>query len=139
VAVAVPVVQHELMRLLDTSRIDERVRSAVTAIEHRRGHISITRLAADLSCTRRHLEREFLNTVGIGPKRLARIARFQRALQIIEHADPRRPGTATAAACGYADQAHFIRDFHDLAGCSPGDHLLRQSVLTGFFSGLSAS
>ena len=134
-AVAVPLVQLELMRLLDVSRIDSRVRHAVAVIERHRGQVSITRLASELSCSRRHLERGFLDAVGVGPKRLARISRFQHALQLIEHADPHRPGTVTAAACGYADQAHFIRDFRDLAGCSPGAHLLRQGLLTGFFAG----
>ena len=86
-AVAVPLVQLELMRLLDVSRIDARVRHAVAAIERHRGQVSITRLASELSCSRRHLERGFLDAVGVGPKRLARIARFQHALQLIEHAD----------------------------------------------------
>ena len=134
VSMAVPMVQRTLIRLIDTARIDEPVRHAVTVIGRRRGQVSIDRLASEVSWTRRHLERRFLDTVGIAPKRLARIARFQHALQEIERADAHRPGTTTAATCGYADQAHFIRDFRDLAGCSPGEHLLRQSLLTGFFA-----
>jgi AraC-like DNA-binding protein len=43
-----------------------------------------------------------------------------------------------AHACGYADQAHFIRDFRELAGCSPGAHLLDRAELTGFFASSSA-
>lgn len=132
VSVAVPLVQEALVQLVDAARIDDRVRHVVAAIGRRRGQVSIARLASDVSWTRRHLERRFLATVGMDP-RLARIARFQHALQLIEHADTDRPGTTTAAACGYADQAHFIRDFRDLAGCAPGAHLLRQGVLTGLF------
>jgi AraC-like DNA-binding protein len=85
--------------------------------------------------TRRHLERKFLSTVGMAPKRLARITRFQHALRILEDSGSDSRGTETAATCGYADQAHFIRDFRDLAGCPPGEHLLRQGELTGVFSG----
>ena len=92
-----------------------------------------TMLGAVALMTRRHLERRFLSTFGIGPKRLARIARFQRALRVLDQADPRRRGTITAAACGYADQSHFIREFRALAGCSPAEHLVARAELTGFF------
>jgi AraC-like DNA-binding protein len=132
---AVALVQPLLIERLDPARVDDRVRSAVEAIGRRRGRVSVDRLARDLSCTRRHLERRFLATVGVGPKRLARIARFQHALRLLEQDPSARRGTATAAACGYADQAHFIRDFRDFAGCAPGEHLLNQGLLTGFFVG----
>jgi AraC-like DNA-binding protein len=111
------------------------VRYAVTQIEARHGLVSIDAIAADTGLTRRHLERRFKDVVGMTPKRLARIARFQRSLRILDAADPsqRLGGAETAAACGYADQAHFIRDFRDLAGCPPGEHLVTKGVLTGFF------
>jgi AraC-like DNA-binding protein len=72
--------------------------------------------------------------VGISAKRLARITRFQRALRLFEQLDSPQRGTHTAAECGYADQAHFIRDFSEFAGCAPGAHLLRRAELNGFFS-----
>jgi AraC-like DNA-binding protein len=72
--------------------------------------------------------------VGLSPKRLARIARFQHALAMLEEAEGRGCGARTAVACGYADQAHFIRDFTTLAGCAPGEHLLRRGEMTGFFT-----
>jgi AraC-like DNA-binding protein len=91
-------------------------------------------LAARVQLTSRHLERHFKNAVGISPKRLARITRFQHALRMFEHLDSPQRGTHTAAECGYADQAHFIRDFSEFAGCAPGAHLLRRAELNGFFS-----
>jgi len=83
--------------------------------------------------TPRHLERQFKQAVGISPKRLARITRFQRALRMFDQLDSPQRGTRTAATCGYADQAHFIRDFSEFAGCAPGAHLLRRAELNGFF------
>jgi len=131
---AVAQVQRTLLDWVDPSRIDPRVRSAVHAIVRANGHVSIDYVAARVSTTRRHLERRFLDSVGVTPKRLARISRFQHALRILEASDSPAPGTHTAATCGYADQAHFVRDFRDLAGCPPGEHLLRQGELTGIFS-----
>jgi len=127
--------QQALVAFLDPARIDQRVMYAVAQIEAQHGQVSIDAIASEIGLTRRHLERRFQDVVGITPKRLARIARFQRALRILDAADPaeRLGGAQTAAACGYADQAHFIRDFKDLAGRAPGEHLVNKGVLTGFF------
>ncbi|MCI0434920.1 MAG: helix-turn-helix domain-containing protein [Gemmatimonadetes bacterium] len=131
--VAAAALQNALLAWLQPSRIDRRIRAAVMMIDGTCGRIPIDRLAVETGMTRRHLERRFLDAVGVTPKRLARIARFQRALCVLERADSARRSTETAVACGYADQSHFIRDFRALAGCSPTRHLLRQAELTGFF------
>jgi AraC-like DNA-binding protein len=96
--------------------------------------VSIDALARRASMSRRHLERRFKEVVGISPKRLARVTRFQKALHVLEESDPRGRGAVTAATCGYADQSHFIREFRQLAGCSPAEHMLKQGELTGFFA-----
>jgi AraC-like DNA-binding protein len=130
---AVDAVQRILVRWTMPARIDSRVRFVVREIERTRGLAPIDTLARTAGLTRRHLERRFLDCVGVTPKRLARVARFQHALRVLQQPAPRGRGAQTAAACGYADQSHFIRDFRELAGCPPGEHLLRQGQLTGFF------
>jgi AraC-like DNA-binding protein len=117
------------------ARVDARVRRAVQIIEGHRGRVSIDRLARHVGLTRRHLERRFQIVVGVSPKRLARIARFQHALRMLHALEAGRRGTRTAIDCGYADQAHFVREFRELAGCPPEAHLLRDAELNGFFSG----
>jgi methylphosphotriester-DNA--protein-cysteine methyltransferase len=58
--------------------------------------------------------------VGYGPKRLARVLRLRRALDVA-----RADGLADAAfSAGYADQSHFTNDCVELAGLPPG-RLLR--------------
>lgn len=59
----------------------------------------------------------FRGAVGLTPKVFARVMRFQRA---VDHV--RSPGVSLAAAAhdaGYADQAHFSREFGAMAGISP--------------------
>jgi AraC-like DNA-binding protein len=133
VRIAVPLVQTVLEKWAGTREPDQRLQIATRAIVQSGGAISIDRLADRLSVTRRHLERRFLEGIGISPKRLARITRFQRAVRVLEEVDPRRRGAITAATCGYADQSHFIREFRQLAGCSPAEHLLKHGEMTGFF------
>ena len=111
---------------------DAHVRHVVERIRRARGMVSVSDLAATVGWTPRHLERRFMQIVGMSPKRLARIVRFQHALALLDQMES-APGTRTAAACGFADQAHFVRDFRDLAGVPPGEHLLKRAELTGFF------
>ena len=117
-----------------SAEIDARVQRAVDRIDATRGCVTMDDVAASAGMTRRHLERRFRETVGLSPKRLARIARFQHAIATLEEAEGPGRGVRTAVACGYADQAHFIRDFTMLAGCAPGEHLLRRGEMTGFFT-----
>jgi AraC-like DNA-binding protein len=128
--------QQSLVALIDREQIDSRLADAVREIERAHGLVSIDRVAEQAGMTRRHMERQFQLVVGMTPKRLARIARFQRAVRFLEGDGDagRQGGAVTAAACGYADQAHFIRDFKGLAGCPPTEHLLNKGVLTGFFT-----
>ncbi len=132
---AVPRVQAALVTHCVPDAPDPRVRHVVTEIERRHGLVSIDDLSRDTGLTRRHLERQFQRQVGVSPKRLARIARFQRALRVLEDSSHSpRPGALTALDCGYADQSHFVRDFRNLAGFAPGAHLLQRGALTGFFT-----
>ena len=82
------------------------------------GGVEIGELAADVGWSRRHLSEKFKTEVGLSPKVAARVLRFERARHLL--AMPTRPGlAAVAAACGYYDQAHFTREWSELAGCTP--------------------
>jgi AraC-like DNA-binding protein len=75
-------------------------------------------VAGDLGVSERHLRRVFRDTLGLGPKTFARLARFDRALRAAREDD--RAGWANiAAVAGYYDQAHLIADFRAIAGVTP--------------------
>jgi len=131
---AIGIVQSRLVPFCCLDRIDAHVRLAVDRIGRHRGRVSIDALAVHVGVTRRHLERRFRDQVGISPKRLARLARFQHALGLIDRPDSRRQGAQTAATCGYADQSHFVREFRELTGHSPDAYLLTRAALTGVFT-----
>ncbi|WP_027061575.1 helix-turn-helix domain-containing protein [Mesorhizobium loti] len=81
------------------------------------GRTRIASLAERLGWSRKHLAEKFTDATGIGPKTLSRIVRFNRALGLsrqsaVDWAD-------IAADCGYADQAHLVREFRVLAGETP--------------------
>jgi len=134
-AAAVPTIDRLLTNAIVGREPDRRVAFVVDAIVRRGGSFAIDAAAAATGLSRRQLERLFMRDVGLPPKQLARIVRFQRALRILESDSDQPRGIHAAHASGYADQAHFIRDFRALAGCPPGEHLLRRAELSGFFTG----
>ena len=64
----------------------------------------------------------FRAQVGLTPKLYCRLRRFQTALTRIGRPQ-QMDWTKVAMACGYFDQAHFIRDFRAFAGLSPTKYL----------------
>ncbi|MEZ5289804.1 MAG: helix-turn-helix domain-containing protein [Vicinamibacterales bacterium] len=91
------------------------------------GAIRPKELAGRLGITERHLERLCNRDLGMPPKQVARLARFLRACSAIRRS---RHGllTGVAQACGYYDQSHFIGDFREFAGMTPGAFARDRSV-----------
>lgn len=82
------------------------------------GRVRIGALTAEIGWSRRRLAERFREHLGLPPKAIARIVRFNRAETLAKKAA--RPDWADiAAACGYADQAHLAREFAELAGRPP--------------------
>lgn len=83
------------------------------------GTVRTEALARESGYSRKHLHELFRQQVGLPPKALARVLRFQRVLQRMRQA-PDGPWSELAPACGYTDQSHLIRDFREFSGTSPG-------------------
>lgn len=94
------------------------VRAAVREIVRSGGRRRVDALAASLGVTRQHLARQFARHVGVAPKTLLRIARLRRAMRLARLAGRPR-WSAIAHDAGYADQAHLVDDFAELAGTTP--------------------
>lgn len=80
------------------------------------GGVPIGVIAAEIGCTRRHLQQLAQQQIGLPLKSASRVLRFQRALRLL--GGGARP-VDIAAICGYTDQAHFSRDFRSLSGQTP--------------------
>jgi AraC-like DNA-binding protein len=79
---------------------------------------SVQQIARETGWSERHLLGLFRLCVGIGPKAYARIRRFDGLLRRAARGKAHWAGLA--AACGYSDQSHLVREFHALAGSAPG-------------------
>ena len=103
-----------------------------TTIVHRGGKVSMNGLATVAGVSGRQMERRFLRDVGIGPKLLCRILRFQQVFRALRQDELSWADVATD--CGYYDQAHLIRDFQQFAGQTPASLLENSSALTESFT-----
>lgn len=79
------------------------------------GTARIADLAGEVGWGRRHLLERFRAEVGLGPKQVARVLRFERASALLERGS--HTGVAAVALrCGYYDQAHMASEWRALTG-----------------------
>ncbi|MEU4472988.1 helix-turn-helix domain-containing protein [Micromonospora sp. NPDC023888] len=154
-------------RLAASPPVDARLDWAWRWLVASGGQESVGVLADELGWSRRHLASRFRQEIGLPPKMVARLLRFQQACAALTDvgpnavigpdvgppasagrsaagADPSDPGgvaspgrgqavdwAAVAARCGYYDQSHLIRDFHQFAGATPAALLAARSTSAG--------
>ena len=118
----------ELSRRLDaTPPPHPAVHAAYGRLAATRGAVPVGVLAEEIGWSRRHLAARFRDEVGVSPKALARLLRFEHALELLGS----RSLADVAYDCGYYDQAHFNRDFREFAGATPGQLLARRLPAAG--------
>lgn len=82
------------------------------------GAARVDDVAREVGWSARHLGQRFRTEVGLSPKALGRVIRFDRARTRLQ-ADPCAVLADLAVDLGYYDQAHLAREFRSLAGLSP--------------------
>ncbi len=107
-----------LGRLAGARPVAPEIEHAWVRLKRADGAVAVATLAAEVGWSRRHLGARFQHDVGLPPKAVARILRFERVTRTL------RAGCGGALAdiayaCGYADQAHLNRDFRAFAGTTP--------------------
>jgi AraC-like DNA-binding protein len=94
------------------------VASAYRELAFCHGNVRIAAIAKKLAWSRKHLSQRFQDEIGLPPKAVARMLRFNRLLDLAR-CQQAPDWAGLAAECGYADQAHLTREFTEFAGTSP--------------------
>lgn len=105
------------------------VGAAWQQLAHSHGTATIAELARNTAMSSRQLSTLFGRELGIGPKTLASLMRFDRVLAVLgaEVRAGRRPQLAVIAhECGFFDQSHLTRDFRRFTGMSPTEFLAEE-------------
>jgi len=86
------------------------------------GRAAIGALAGELGWSHRRLIARFREQIGLPPKMVGRVLRFDRVSRLLRETGA--PSLAEVAFdCGYYDQAHLNRDFREFAGTTPGEYV----------------
>ncbi|HEY2557729.1 MAG TPA: AraC family transcriptional regulator [Diaminobutyricibacter sp.] len=95
------------------------VNRIVSAVEGDRDLLRVEQVAERFGIGIRRLQRLVGSHIGFSPKWLIQRSRLQEAAAALRSENP--PALADlAAALGYADQAHFSREFKTVVGSTPG-------------------
>ncbi|GAB3449336.1 helix-turn-helix domain-containing protein [Phycicoccus ginsengisoli] len=94
------------------------------AVERDPGITTLAALADAVHLSRRTVQRRTAAYVGMSPIAMIRRHRLQEAATRIRRR-PETPLVTVAHDIGYADQAHFTRDFRAVVGTPPGDYRAR--------------
>lgn len=107
-----------------------RVAGIVADIAADRGVLRVDDLVRRHGIGKRALQRLFSEYVGVSPKWVINRYRLHEAVEQLEGGKP-VDWAALALDLGYFDQAHFIRDFRQLVGRTPGDYVRGERAPTG--------
>jgi len=114
--------QYLFNELKKNYKADKTIEYCLWQLNSAKGQISIGSLSDDTGISNRQLLRRFNDSVGLSPKEFARITKFISSLSVLKKY-PSMSLTEIAYESGYYDQAHFIHDYKEFAGYSPGQLL----------------
>ncbi|MGH8279254.1 MAG: DUF6597 domain-containing transcriptional factor [Gammaproteobacteria bacterium] len=123
---------------------------AWSKLEAADGRIVLESLLPDIGCSHRVFIARCRTRIGLTPKKVARLFRFNHVMQLLDglsrnlndgpvgkpYLESRAPAdwripepcwAGVATDCGYADQSHFIKEFRQFAGITPTEFLRRMS------------
>lgn len=112
--------EHVVSQQLAASESEhEAVSWAAQRIEESCGCLDIGELVRKLGYSHKHTLRLFNTHIGMSPKLLARLVRFDHLRQALASTPARL--AELAARFGYSDEAHLIREVRHFAGTSAGE------------------
>jgi AraC-like DNA-binding protein len=111
--------QKYLIGRFKENRTNQVVDYAIKKIVTSSGFVSISDLSEDIGYSRQHVTRLFKERVGVSPKEIARIVRFQ---QFYRRINSKAEFNFDDLYDYYYDQSHFIKEFQNFVGYFPHEY-----------------
>ena len=112
---------------------DPRLKQFERVVRSNGGNVNILNLSEELNISKRQLERNVLNSIGLTPKEFCRVVRFQKVLHIKQN-NKFLNCTDLAYSSGFSDQAHFISDFKSISGFTPNEYFKIADSFSDYYS-----
>ena len=106
----IEIAEKVLIDQLNLKRVNHHLGNALFCMLRNRGNMKMTALADEVFMSRRQLERIFNEYIGISPKQLASLVRYQNLWNDILFNKYFRIGDAVQLY-GYTDQSHLLHEF----------------------------
>lgn len=106
----IEITEKLLLNKLNTRRVNQNLEAAIFGILKNKGNIKTTSLADEIYISSRQLERIFNEYIGLSPKQLTSLIRYQNLWNDILHNKHFNVADAVQFY-GYTDQSHLLHDF----------------------------
>jgi AraC-like DNA-binding protein len=106
------------------------VDASVHLIIKNNGLVSSGQLIKLTGYTERHIERMFIKSIGISPKKFGDVIKLHHFLKRLKQEQPGKSLTSLAYEAGYADQSHLIKEFKKFTGMTPKTYINKADKLT---------
>jgi AraC-like DNA-binding protein len=100
---------------LADARPSREVAWAWQRLREKHGRVAVGELAAELGWSRKRIVARFRDEIGLPPKAVARLLRFEHARELAGT----MPWGELAFECGFSDQSHLIAEFRRITGRTP--------------------
>ncbi len=122
------VTENFLFRSLLTAKMPSaKLLTSIDSLFRSKQNLPINEICRQHSISRKHLNFLFKEHLGVSPKMMSSLNRFQNVLQKIRQSKPEKL-TNLAYELDYFDQAHFNNNFKNFTGLRPGDYLKNVAI-----------
>lgn len=104
--------------------------ASVNFILKNKGINTVHSLVKYTGYTERHLERIFMESIGLTPRQFGNIVKLHGFLKLLKTWSKENNLTRISYEAGYGDQAHGIKQFRKYTGITPKEYLNNSKMLT---------
>jgi len=106
------------------------IEASVNFILKNKGANSIHQLVRYTGYSERHIERTFIECIGLTPKKFGNIVKLHGFLKLLKDKSKHNNLTKISYEAGYTDQSHLIKEFKKYTGITPNEYLHKTNRLT---------
>jgi AraC-like DNA-binding protein len=106
------------------------IQASIQLIIQNKGLVSVNQLSRYTGYCERHIERKFVESIGLNPKMFCNIVKLHNFLKYLKEKPANNIITGVAYEAGYSDQSHLIKEFRKYTGMTPKEYVSKSTKLT---------